>query len=680
MILALVSVALSSIVYFYLVQTISVIATISFIVFLVVASMPLGVDIVTNTTLALGSRDISEHGAIVTRLSAVEDMAAMSILCCDKTGSLTTNKMKIQADAPVYKEGETRYSLLRYAAMASRWEDPPKDAVDKLILGEADLKSLGNIIMIDHIPFDSSIKLTESTVRDVDTNYVFGVIKGAPHVVLKRIDDLNLMKRVENDVFMYGKRGIRCLAVAKTNTVGKWEILGMLTFIDPPRRDSRDTIDNARDFGINVKMLTGDHLIIAKEAARELGFGSNIQTFEVFPKIDKEPKSKIAEITKKCRHQCENADGFAEVYPEHKYLIVESLRQLGYVVGMTGDGVNDGPALRQADLGIAVYEATDVARISADVILTESGLSAIIHGVLISRCVFIRIRNFIEYRIGATLHLLLFFFIALFTFNPYDYQPEDNPDEKDWPTYFFMPSLLLMWITIFNDVTLISIAYDAVIPSDTPEKWNLPILLCLGIVMGGVGCLSSLLLLWILLNSWSSVGVFAFFGIPGLSFGQIMLGMYLSLSVTGFLSLFCVRSGESYFYHSLPSKSLFITCIVTLSISTLLACFWPSGFLGAYNFSGLEYRAPRYLPILIWIYCFFVFLFQVINSYSFYFICHCDIFGPCSIQDFCKVQCYKYIRFLDLFGINGTGYTAHSKRMEEMTHVNNESTPLLQPV
>jgi H+-transporting ATPase len=197
-----------------------------------VASIPLAIEIVTTTTLALGSKELSHHGAIVTRLSAIEDMAGMAILCSDKTGTLTLNKMQIQDHTPIYVEGESQYSLLRYAAMAAKWQEPPKDALDTLVLYSVDIDSLKDVEHIDHMPFDPTVKWTEGTVRDSKTGETFKTSKGAPHVLLKLINDRHEL----------GSRGIRCLAVAKTNKQGDWELIGLLTFLDPPRPDTKQTI------------------------------------------------------------------------------------------------------------------------------------------------------------------------------------------------------------------------------------------------------------------------------------------------------------------------------------------------------------------------------------------------------------------------------------------------------
>ena len=240
-------------------------------------------------------------------------------------------------------------------------------------------------------------------------------------------------------------------------------------------------------------MVTGDHVLIAREMARRLDIGSeNLYPANVLPVVDTVSYKKPPKLKEDFGDLILGADGFAGVFPEHKYPIIECLRELGYKVGMTGDGVNDTPALKSADVGIAVDGATDAARAAADIQLTQPGLAAIIDGIVIARSCFSRISNFLTYRIAATLQLLFFFFIAVFAFKPVDY-------ESTWPVYFSLPVLLLMLITLLNDGTMISIGYDNVVPSKTPAVWNLRVLFTVGGVLATVACLSSLVLLYMLL-------------------------------------------------------------------------------------------------------------------------------------------------------------------------------------
>ena len=213
--------------------------TLGFTVVLVVASIPIAMEIVTTTTLSLGSKELASHGAIVTRLAAIEDMAGMAGLCSDKTGTLTLNKMVIQENTAIFREGETQYSLLRYAAMAAKWKEPPKDALDTLILNSADLDSLSSVEQTQYLPFNPVVKRTEATITE--NGHTFRVTKGAPHVLMRLTEDRAIHEKVESAVHAFGQRGIRSLGVAISERDDDgWKILGLLTFLDPPREDTKE--------------------------------------------------------------------------------------------------------------------------------------------------------------------------------------------------------------------------------------------------------------------------------------------------------------------------------------------------------------------------------------------------------------------------------------------------------
>mmetsp|Transcript_48954 Transcript_48954/g.78872 ORF Transcript_48954/g.78872 Transcript_48954/m.78872 type:complete len:624 (+) Transcript_48954:2-1873(+) len=331
--------------------------------------------------------------------------------------------MVIQEDCPIYTPGETYESVLFQAALAAKWKEPPRDALDTMVLKTSgqDLSKCDAYKQLDFTPFDPRTKRTEGKLEGPDGK-VFRITKGAPHVILGMCHNKEeLEKTVEDKVHELGSRGVRSLALARQdNEDGKWKMLGILTFLDPPRPDTKQTIERCAHYGVRVKMITGDHLVIAKETARVLGMGPKIYPAQGLPVLGADgaiPDGLVADYgTKICP-----ADGFASVFPEHKYLIVETLRQAGFRCGMTGDGVNDAPALKRADVGIAVQGATDAARAAADLVLTGEGLGTIIDGIEISREIFARLKNFISYRIAATLQLLTFFFIAVFAFPPLKY-------------------------------------------------------------------------------------------------------------------------------------------------------------------------------------------------------------------------------------------------------------------
>jgi H+-transporting ATPase len=649
-VLVVLSVTFSGIVFGYLLGDGQGVAeSLSFTVVLIVASIPVAIEIVCTTTLALGSKELSKHGAIVTRLAAIEDMAGMNMLCSDKTGTLTMNKMMIQEETPLYLPNETQYSALRYAAMAAKWKEPPRDALDTMVLGQADLKSLDHIEQIDFMPFDPIVKRTEGTVRDRKTGKTYKTTKGAPHVLLKLCKNEEVHHRCEMDVTALGKRGIRSLAVAKTNDNDEWEMVGMLTFLDPPRHDTKETIRRATGFGVEVKMITGDHLLIAMETARALDLGERVEGREGVVPLIRGPEGLpvLDPVTKKAPpHLAEDygdvirsGNGFAQVYPEHKFLIVQCLREMGFKTGMTGDGVNDAPALKRADVGIAVAGATDAARAASDIVLTEEGLSTIVEGIVISRCIFQRMKNFITYRIAATLQLLIFFFIAVLALKPRQFQPDNwmNIDDfgGEWPEYFKLPVLMLMLITLLNDGTLISIGYDNVIPSKYPNTWNLPVLFLISSVLAAVALVSSLLLLYLVLDSWHEKSMLYRMGMAQLNYGQITTSMYLKVSISDFLTLFSARTHDGYFWSSTPSPILMTAACFSLALSTILACFWPKGEVDGQDTEGLAFREPKGFVVFIWIYCLLWWF----------------------IQDAAKVAVYAWMHQNNIFGINDTAMT-----------------------
>ena len=626
-VLVALSVTLCTINFIYLLQQgVDVQEALAFTIVLLVASIPLAIEIVTTTTLAIGSKNLAKHGAIVAKLSAIEDLAGMSILCSDKTGTLTLNKMVLQDDTPIYFEGENQESVLKYAAMAAKWKEPARDALDTLTLGSVNMSLLEDWEHLDFSPFDPQIKRTEGTVRNVKTGETFKTTKGAPHIIMSLLEktDTEVIELVERDVARLGALGIRSLAVAKTEANGVWKMRGLLTFLDPPRPDTKQTIQEAHAYGVAVKMITGDHLLIARNTANQLEMGDRIFTAERLPMLDMETKQKPDKLSETYGDLCLAADGFAQVFPEHKYLIVECLRELHYTVGMTGDGVNDAPALKRADIGIAVAGATDAARAAADIILTEEGLGTIIHGIKIAREIFSRISNFITYRIAATLQLLFFFFIAVFSFHPKDYNPE-------WDEFFHMPVLMLMLITLLNDGTLITIAYDYARANETPDKWNLMALSLSSSVLAIVSCASSLLLLWMLLDSGNEDGLLQKFGMEPATYGEITNAIYLKVSVSDFLTLFSARTGSLFFWQVKPAPMLLAGGCIALALSSLLALLWPETELDEIPVEGLINNPGLF--VLVWLFSLF-----------FWFI-----------QDGLKVICYKYMYAVNFFGINDTG-------------------------
>jgi H+-transporting ATPase len=637
---------------------------ISFTVVLLVVSVPMAMEVVTTSTMAIGSRVLSRAGVIVARLSSIEELAGMNMLCSDKTGTLTLNKMVIQEEAPVFEEGLTQADLLRFAALATKWHEPPKDAVDTLVLGAVDVASLRDYEAIDYLPFDPAVKRTESTVRDTASGAVFKTTKGAPHIIAALVPDSPAAAQLHTHVEQFAERGIRCLAVARGAADGSdaWTLLGLLTFLDPPRPDTKVTLQRCMGNGVAVKMITGDHVAIAKETARQLGIGVNILNAERLPNLN--AKGKAPKDLDKYVPQILGADGFAQVFPEHKFLIVEALRQAGYAVGMTGDGVNDAPALKRADIGIAVQGATDAARAAADIVLTQPGLAVVVDAIAIARGIFRRMQNFILYRVACTLQLLIFFFIAVIAFQPSDYalglrganggenvalgvfgshgrpggalvmwhsdacaERSWNLAEIDrglgpyslgvtaaqllaappgsegyhlahgavvdaaadtvtgrvcveqWPRTFIIPLIALIFITLLNDGTIISIAYDNVQPAMHPERWNLLLLYMISGFMGVIALASSIILLHLMLESHSPSSWWRHWGLPPVSYGTVTGALYLKVSLSDFFTLFSARTTR-WFFSIRPAWMLLGAACVALSASTVLAAKWPRALNG----------------------------------------------------------------------------------------------------
>jgi H+-transporting ATPase len=565
----------------------------AFNVVLLVASIPIALRVVCTATLALGCHELAAEKAIVARLSSVEELAGMTILCSDKTGTLTLNKMMLQEDLPTFAPGVTKREVLKLAALAAKWWEPPKDALDTLVLNAVDLRELDAWEQTDYMPFDPTIKRTEATVRKKSTGESFKVSKGAPHVLLEMCDDKDKIRAaVDDKVLELAHRGIRSLAVARTKggEDGPWEFQGIMTFLDPPRPDTKHTIDCANEFGVGVKMITGDHKAIAVETCKVLGMGTHVLGTESLPLMKAEDLEKAQTLGRDYGALCQSADGFAQVFPEHKYLIVEALRQQGFLVGMTGDGVNDAPALKRADVGIAVQGATNAAQAAADIVLTEPGLSTIVTAIVTARKIFQRMKNFVIYRVACTQQLLFFFFVSCVFYHP-------NERNDDWPNYFYIPVIALVTITILNDGTIISVAYDNVHASHLPEKWDLNILYIVSSSIGMTALMSSLILLSYALSSNDPTSQWASWGLPALSYGEIQCLMYLKISLSDYMSVFNSRT-KGWMWSRAPSRVLVGACIFATSISTILSLYWPFGN-GMQGISG-DVALLCWLYVLFW--------------------------------------------------------------------------------
>lgn len=545
--------------------------TLSLCVIILVASIPMAMNVVCATTLAVGARALARRKAIVSRLNSIEELASMSILCSDKTGTLTKNELTVKE--PRTMPGWNLKDIYLYATLACKRGDG-QDAIDKCICQTA-FNNVNFDLKIDHyeeedfVPFDPKIKRTEATVRNTQTGETFKCTKGAPQVILAMTEDESLYEQVSAWVNELAAGGYRTIGVAKTDQHGKWVYIGLIPLYDPPRDDTAETIKKALHMEVSVKMITGDQTAIAKEVSRELGLGTNIYNSELLSEtatvVQKEMLDSIIV----------GADGFAEVFPEHKFAIVKILQDKGYRVGMTGDGVNDAPALKKADVGIAVEGATDAARAAADIVLTLPGLSVIIEAIYRSRKIFQRMMNYVTYRIACTFQLLLFFFITMVSINP-DSDFNCSGDGCDLPETFALPVISLVIITVLNDGTIITIAYDNVTVSKKPETWNLWIIYANALLLAAIAFVSSIGLLLLALDHMDEDDpnvILDAFGIDTLAYGEVLTIMYLKVSISDFLTVFTART-KSWFWTRKPGMSLLIAALLSLIIATVLSMCW----------------------------------------------------------------------------------------------------------
>ena len=511
----------------------SIIEVLQFVLVLTIAAVPVAMPAVLSVTMALGARVLAAKQAIVTKLAAVEEMAGIDVLCSDKTGTLTQSKLT--PGEPYTVEGIKPEEVILSGGLASKEES--QDPIDLAVLsGLEDASILQSYQVLDFKPFDPVHKLTESTVTGPDGK-TFKVSKGAPQVILD-LDPEKDKKRdeIEEATNEFAARGFRSLGVARTDSSGEWKIIGIIPLYDPLREDSKSTIETTRNMGLKVKMVTGDQVAIGKEISRQLGLGTNILDASIFDTSKPHETGEMGDIIEK-------SDGFAQVFPEHKYHIVEVLQQRGHIVGMTGDGVNDAPALKKADAGIAVSGSTDAARAAASIVLLKPGLSVIVDAIRESRKIFHRMTNYAIYRIAETIRALLFLTLAIVTFN-----------------YYPVTAIMIVLLAVLNDGAILSIAYDNVRYSNQPERWDMKTVLGVATTLGVFGVISSFGLLYMGENVFH------------LSQGTIQTLMYLKLSVAGHLTVFVART-RGPFWSIKPSRILLFAVIGTQIIATIIAVY-----------------------------------------------------------------------------------------------------------
>jgi len=507
--------------------------TLQFALVLTVAAIPVAMPTVLSVTMAVGARLLAAKQAIVSRLAAIEELAGADVLCSDKTGTLTQNKLML--GDPFSVEGVRSDGVILNAALASRAEN--QDPIDLAVLsGIKNDHVLKGYQVVHFQPFDPVHKRTEATLKTAEGK-TFRVTKGAPQVILELAANAAQIKSaVEKAINEFAARGFRSLGVARADGEGEWQFLGVLPLFDPPREDSKATIAAAREMGVNVKMVTGDQIAIARETAGQLGLGTNILDAGGFGDTRHHEAAQLAE-------SIEKADGFAQVFPEHKFHIVDVLQQRGHIVGMTGDGVNDAPALKKADCGIAVSGALDAARAAADIVLLTPGLSVIIDAIKESRKIFQRMNSYAIYRIAETIRVLLFMTLSILIFN-----------------FYPVTAVMIVLLALLNDGPILAIAYDNVHYKVQPEAWNMPLVLQISTVLGIAGVVASFLLFY-LAERMFHLGPEA-----------IQTFMFLKLAVAGHLTIFVTRT-RGPFWSSSPAPVLLWSAVASKLLATVAAVY-----------------------------------------------------------------------------------------------------------
>lgn len=508
--------------------------TLKFALILTVAAIPVALPAVLSVTMAVGSERLARMKAIVSRLVAIEELSGVDVLCADKTGTLTRNELTIGELAPV--AGVEARDLLLAATLASNHDDP--DAIDAAVITaagkDAQLQSAGRYERISFRPFDPSSKRTQAVVAMDGKRMTFA--KGAPQVILDLVAiDETGRQRAEAQVDSLAADGFRTLGVARKPEAGAWEYLELIPIFDPPRDDAKATIARAREMGIGIKMITGDHEAIARQIAGQLGLGKNIPSATAL--FDASSKTALDE-------RIESADGVARVLPENKFQIVKAFQGAGHIVAMTGDGVNDAPALKQADAGIAVSGATDAARAAADVVLTSPGLSVIAAAISESRRIFERMTSYATFRIAETIRVMLFMSATILVF---DFYP--------------VTAIMIVLLALLNDFPIMMIAYDNAMVATSPVRWNMRKVLTVATTLGVVGVIETFILFWYADR------------VLKIPHEMLQTVIFLKLLVAGHLTLYVTRNQRWFWQRPYPALRLFVATETTQVLGTLIAVY-----------------------------------------------------------------------------------------------------------
>jgi H+-transporting ATPase len=567
---------------------------------LLIGGVPIAMPTVLSVTMSIGAHSLAKSKAIVTRITAIEEMAGMDILCSDKTGTLTKNKLEIAKDKTIVYGMRSIDDLLLLAGRAAALER--QDAIDTAVVGMlgAPARAREGIDELYFMPFDPSNKRTEITYKQHSNGKTNRVSKGAPQVILELCRSSfpdpksfeALKTKVETEINQLAESGYRAISVAECSvpdgTVreelpdAKWHYAGIIAIYDPPRDDSAETIKRALDLGVMVKMITGDQLAIGKETGRRLGMGTNMYESSIFD--EKNAATIEATSGKELGVLLEEIDGVAGVLPEHKYTFVKLLQERGHLVGMTGDGVNDAPALKKADIGVAVSDACDAARGAADLVLTEPGLGVIVHAIENARCIFQRMKSYGLFATATTVRIVLSFSILILGWR-YD-----------------QPPFLILILALLNDGTLITLSSDRAKASRNPDKWRLSELFVTAIALGMYLCLSTLIFFHLVYDTTFFDKHFSLESPWRLSRDPnewtLHSIIYMQVSISGQALIFSTRS-QSFWFMERPSNLLMIAFCLAQLAATLIGVYANWGFTHIRG-AGWRWALTVWVWNLIW--------------------------------------------------------------------------------
>jgi plasma-membrane proton-efflux P-type ATPase len=529
----IVGVLLGMVVVLSLLRAAPLIEMIPLMLVLLMSAVPVALPVMFTVGMAVGSKELAKRGVLVTRLSAAEDAATMDVLCVDKTGTITMNQLAVTGVIPLGQATES--DVLFAGALASQAAN--QDPIDLAFIAAARERhvfaGMSAVTPVSFTPFDANSRRTEAVVEQNGRR--LRVMKGALRTIAQACGlEPAAIEGLEARVGASALKGYRTLAVAHGPEAGTPALVGLVTLQDPPRADARPLIATLHDLGIPVKMLTGDALAVAREIAHGVGL-SNIRRVADLKAVSDQAGNEAVDLLA-------GADGFAEIYPEDKYVVVKHLQAAGHVTGMTGDGVNDAPALRQAEVGIAVSTATDVAKGAASVVLTEPGLTNIVALVEQGRTIYQRILTWIINKVSRTILKAAFVAIAFVV------------------TGKFVVSAFAMLLLVFmTDFAKIALATDHVRPSRKPETWNIGGFIAVSVVLGIAMVAESLLLLWI---GWSHFGL-------ATSNDALYTFSFLTLLYFAVFSIVSARERRR-FWTTMPGRTLVAALLADVLAGTTL--------------------------------------------------------------------------------------------------------------